>query len=84
MPGPDMQSGPPERGTRRHRASADITLLDLRDDFPELAPSEVARVIESLARRGLVSRVGDFERVYLGGVTFSPGKLGEGSYDLPT
>lgn len=60
------------------------TLLDLRDDFPELAPSEVARVIESLARRGLVSRVGDFERVYLGGVTFSPGKLGEGSYDLPT
>jgi len=59
------------------------TLLDLRVDFPQLPPSEVWRVIESLCQRGLVNRVGDFEQVYLGGVTFSPVSIGEGSYDIP-
>jgi DNA-binding MarR family transcriptional regulator len=61
----------------------ECTLLDLRCDFPDLAPSMVWRVVESLAGRGLVNRAGDFERAYLGDVTFSAGRLGEGSHDLP-
>jgi hypothetical protein len=48
----------------------DATLLDLRDDFPTLAPSAVRRVLESLTKRGLAWWTGNQEHVYLGGVTY--------------
>jgi DNA-binding MarR family transcriptional regulator len=60
----------------------ECSLLDLRQDFPQLYPSTVLRVIDVLSASGLVNRVGDFERVYLGGVTFSPARLGGGSVDV--
>lgn len=59
------------------------TLPDLRSDFPDISPNTVWRVIDSLASRGLVNRVGVFELAHVGHVTFSTGPLGEGSYDLP-
>ena len=45
-------------------------LLELRYELPDLAPSEVARVLASLERRGLVGSAGDPEQIYLGGVRF--------------
>ena len=59
------------------------TLLDLRVEFTQLAPSDIWRVIDSLSRRGLVNRAGEFDRAYVGGVVFSPARLHEGSYDIP-
>lgn len=52
----------------RHRQPA--TLIDLRQDFPELAPSTVLRVLDALGRRGLVRRSGHPSRIYVGGVRF--------------
>ena len=51
---------------RRGRA----TLPDLREDFPQLAPSAVAKVLDALGQRDLVRRSGDPHQIYLGGVTF--------------
>lgn len=48
----------------------EATLLDLRGDFPDLAPSVVARVLDVLVDRGLVRRTGDPGQIYLGGVFF--------------
>ena len=59
------------------------TLLDLHAEFPQLAPSDIWRVIDSLARLGLVNRAGEFDRAYVGVVVFSPARLREGSHDLP-
>jgi DNA-binding MarR family transcriptional regulator len=61
----------------------ECTLLDLNDDFPDLDPSTVYRVIESLCAKSLVNREGDFDGVFLGELTFLPTRLGEPSYDLP-
>ena len=51
----------------------DSTLPELREEFPELAPSELRRVLTALERRGLVCSRGDEEGVYLGAVVFSSG-----------
>lgn len=50
------------------------TLVELRDDFPELAPSVVASVLEALVRRQLVRASGDPSLVYVGGVQFRPAR----------
>jgi hypothetical protein len=39
------------------------TLLGLRDDFPDLAPSTVERVLQSLESRNLAVRAGNAEQV---------------------
>lgn len=44
--------------------------MDLRDDFPDLAPSGVRRILAALERRDLVWSEGDQDRVYLGDVTY--------------
>jgi hypothetical protein len=62
----------------RHGAA---TLLDLRRDFPKLAPSAVLRVFDALGRRGLVKRRGPAARVYLGGVLFWPATAADESPD---
>jgi hypothetical protein len=46
------------------------TLPDLREEFPDLAPSEIYRVLESLERRGKIDWAGDDDARYLGGVRF--------------
>jgi hypothetical protein len=63
----------------RHGAA---TVPDLRDDFPGLAPSTVARVLGVLVERGLVRRSGDPALVYLGGVEFHPVRREEGDDEL--
>jgi hypothetical protein len=45
-------------------------MADLWEQFPELAPSSIKRVVDALERRGLVGRSGDDRRVYLNGVTW--------------
>ncbi len=60
------------------------TLLDLREDFPRLAPSTVRRVIDALTAKGLVHQIGDFEYVYLGGVTFLAAARGQDALVIPT
>lgn len=44
------------------------SMPELHGEFPQLAPSAVARVLESLERKGLVARAGDPDQIYLGGV----------------
>ena len=63
---------------RRGRA----TLLDLRDDFPKLPPSTVARVMEVLTDRGLVRASGDPSLIYVGGVEFVATRRSEPPSDL--
>lgn len=48
----------------------DPSIPDLRDQFPDLAPSAVAKVLEALESRGLVERAGEPNQIYLGGVRF--------------
>ncbi len=46
------------------------TMLDLREEFPELAPSAVHAVIEALRKKGLADASGDERQRYLGGVRY--------------
>ena len=46
------------------------TMLDLRDEFPGLAPSAVHSVLEALRKKGLVDSSGDPSQRYLGGVKY--------------
>lgn len=50
----------------------ECSLWDLREDFPQLAPSTVERVVRALERRGLAEREGNDAEVFIGGVTFRP------------
>lgn len=63
---------------RRRKCS----LVELWDDFPDLPPSAVLRVIDALELRGLVNRTGNPDDSYVGGVTFAPTSRGERS-ELP-
>ena len=45
-------------------------MADLWEDFPDLQPSAIKRVLESLEKNGLVARAGDDSLVYLNGVTW--------------
>ena len=47
-------------------------MLDLHEDFPQLAPSAVAKVLDALSERDLVRRAGDPAQIYVGGVEFWP------------
>jgi hypothetical protein len=46
------------------------TLHDLREEFPGLMPSAIARVLEALRRMGKIDWAGDDTRRYLDGVTY--------------
>lgn len=48
----------------------ECSLWDLREDFPQLAPSTVERVFSALERRGLAEREGPAAEVFVGGVIF--------------
>ena len=63
---------------RRGRA----TLLDLRDDFPDIAPSTVARVTDVLRGRELIRGFGDPSLIYAGGVEFVATRRAEPPSDL--
>ena len=56
----------------------EATVPDLRAHLVGLAPSEIHRVLQALARKGLVSSSGDPSHVYLGGVDFWPRGPGHG------
>jgi hypothetical protein len=45
-------------------------MLDLHDEFPDLAPSAVHTVLEALRTRGLIDSSGDPSQRYLGAVTY--------------
>lgn len=45
-------------------------MADLWQDFPDLQPSAIKRVLESLEKRGLISHAGDDSLVYLNGVSW--------------
>ena len=63
---------------RRGRA----TLLDLRDDFPDIPPSTVARVTDVLRGRDLVRAFGDPSLIYVGGVEFVATRRTDAPSDL--
>jgi hypothetical protein len=48
----------------------DPTLLDLSPEFPDLAPSALARVLDALEQSGRTTRAGDPGQIYAGGVRF--------------
>lgn len=47
-------------------------MADLWQDFPDLQPSAIRRVLDGLERRGLISYAGDESLVYLNGVSWWP------------
>ena len=45
-------------------------MADLWNQFPDLQPSAIRRVLGSLRKKSLIDQAGDESRVYLGGVTW--------------